>query len=373
MRGLRLLHTEASCGWGGQELRVLAETQGMLRRGHEVMVAAAPESRIYAEASRRGIACLALPIARRGVAGVMSLRSLITERDIELVNTHSSSDAWLAAMALLAMRGAPPMVRTRHISAPIPGNAMTRWLYARATAHIVTTGEALRLQVIREARVAPGRVTSVPTGVDLSVFQPGDRGAARATLGLLGLREGFLVVIVATLRSWKGHSDLLEAIAASPGMQLAIVGDGPGRDNLRRQAATLGIEDRVVFAGQQEQVVPWIQAADAVALPSYANEGVPQALMQAMACGLPVVTTGVGAIGEIVSHEVHGLVVPPRDPRALGEALVRLMQEPELRARLGAAGLAQAAQKFSLERMLDGMESVFESVLRANRAEARAA
>jgi len=371
MKGLRLLHTEASCGWGGQELRVLAEAQGMLGRGHAVVVAAPAESRIYGEATRRGIPCMALPIARRGVAGVMSLRSLIAEREIDVVNTHSSSDAWLAAVALLAMRGAPPMVRTRHISAPIPGNAMTRWLYARATAHIVTTGEALRLQVIREARVAPGRVTSVPTGVDLAVFQPGDRRAARAALGLRG--GVFLVAIVATLRSWKGHSDLVEAVAASPGSQLAIVGDGPGRDNLRRQVAALGIEDRVVFAGQQEQVVPWFQAADVVALPSYANEGVPQALMQAMACGVPVVTTGVGAIGEIVSHEVHGLVVPPRDPRALGEALGRLMREPELRARLGAAGLAQAVQRFSLERMLDGMERVFERVVGANRTEARAA
>lgn len=371
MRSLRLLHTEASCGWGGQELRVLAETQGMLGRGHQVIVAAPAESRIYGEAARRGIPCMALPIARRGVAGVMSLRSLIADRDIQVVNTHSSADSWLVALALLAMRGAPPMVRTRHISAPIPGNAMTRWLYARATAHIVTTGEALRLQVIREACAAPERVTSVPTGVDLSVFHPGDRRAARTALGLP--ESGCLVVIVATLRSWKGHSDLVEAIAASSGMRLAIVGDGPGRDNLRQQVASLGIEDRVVFAGQQEHVVPWFQAADVVTLPSYANEGVPQALMQAMACGLPVVTTGVGAIGEIVSHEVHGLVVPPRDPRALGEALVRLMNEPELRVRLGAAGLAQAVQRFSVERMLDGMECVFERVLGANRAEAQAA
>jgi glycosyltransferase involved in cell wall biosynthesis len=372
MRRLRLLHTEASCGWGGQELRVLAEARGMLERGHEVWLAAPPESRIVAEAARRSIPCVALPIARKGFTGVFALRSLVARRRIELINSHSSTDAWLAALALASLSSAPPMVRTRHISAPIPRNPLTRWLYRNATAHAVTTGEALRAQLLRETGITPERVTSVPTGIDLSTFCPGDRRAARAALGL---PEGaFLVVIVATLRSWKGHSDLVQAMARLPQAHLAIVGDGPGRDNLRRQIDSERLNERVRLAGQQDDVVTWMRSADVIALPSYANEGIPQALMQAMACAVPVVTTGVGAIGEIVTDAVQGLVVPPRNPAALAQALERLMNDAALRARLGAAGLAQARERFSIERMLDAMECVFAKVLeRRTPVRARAA
>ena len=361
MRRLRLLHTEASCGWGGQELRVLSEAQGMIARGHGVWIAAPAESRIYAEAMRREIPAAGLPIARKGVAGVFSLRALIAEQEVELVNTHSSTDTWLVALARVGLTHAPPMVRTRHISAPIPQNPLTRWLYARATAEVVTTGEALRAQVIDQAGMAPERVSSVPTGIDLGRFKPGDRRSARASLGLPA--ERFIVAIVATLRSWKGHAFLVDAVARLPGVHLAVVGDGPGRDNLRAQVERCGIADRVTFAGHQDDVCPWLHSADALALPSYANEGVPQALMQAMACGIPVVTTDVGAIAEIVQDGVQGMVVPSRNVDALAQAIEFLRADPELGARMGAAGLAQARARFSSDRMLDGMEAVFARVL----------
>jgi glycosyltransferase involved in cell wall biosynthesis len=361
MKRLRLLHTEASCGWGGQELRILAEAQGMIARGHEVWLAAPAQSRIYAEAAKRAIPATTLPIARKGLAGVCSLRALMLERRIALVNTHSSTDAWLVALAKLGLRGAPPMVRTRHISAPIPRNWASGWLYRSATAHVVTTGEALRAQVLRETGIAAARVTSVPTGIDLARFKPGTRNAVRAALGMP--IDAFLVVIVATLRSWKGHGDLIDAVARLPQVHLAIVGDGPGREKIRGQVEALQLRERVTLAGQQEDVVPWMQAADVLALPSYANEGIPQALMQAMACGLPVVTTDIGAIGEIVRDGVEGLLTAPRNPQALAQAIERLRAEPALRARLATAGLAQARAKFSLERMLDAMEALFTSVL----------
>jgi glycosyltransferase involved in cell wall biosynthesis len=361
MRRLRLLHTEASCGWGGQELRVLGEAQGMRQRGHEVWIAAPAESRIYAAALEREMPAAPLPIGSKGLAGVFSLRAFLVDHGIELINTHSSTDAWLAALARMGLRNAPPMVRTRHISAPIPRNILSGWLYRSASAHLVTTGQALRAQVSADAGVAPERVTSVPTGVDLAHFRPGDRQDARAALGLPA--GAFIVAIVATLRSWKGHADLVDAVARLPDAHLAIVGDGPGRDNLRAQAGRTDLGSRIVFAGHQEDVLPWLLAADVLALPSYANEGIPQALMQAMACGLPVVTTHVGAIGEIVADGVQGLVVPPRDVERLAAAIERLRADPALRDRLGAAGLAQAREHFSMERMLDGMEAVFQGVL----------
>ncbi len=108
--------------------------------------------------------------------------------------------------------------------------------------------------------------------------------------------------------------------------------------------------------------MPWLQALDLFALPSYGEEGVPQAIMQAMACGIPVVSTTVGAITEAVDDGSTGLIVPPRDAPALGAALARLRDDPALRARLGAAGRARAVRDFGLDRMLDRMEAVFRAV-----------
>jgi len=241
----------------------------------------------------------------------------------------------------------------------VPRNRATRWLYGAASDRIVTTGERLRAQVTEESGVAPSRVVSIPTGIDLERFRPGDRAQARRDLGLAP--DAPLVGIVATLRSWKGHRFLLDAIASlsRPGLQLAIVGDGPQREALGAQVDRLGIGERVTFAGNRDDVAPWMRAFDVFCLPSYANEGVPQSLMQAMACGLPVVTTAVGSIPEIVADGINGVVVPTQDARALAQALAGLLDDPARRAALGARALADARERFGEERMVERMIDVF--------------
>ena len=129
----------------------------------------------------------------------------------------------------------------------------------------------------------------------------------------------------------------------------------------------LRIESRVLFTGNQSNVVPWLQAFDLFCLPSYANEGVPQALMQAMACGLPVVTTPVGSIAEIVQDGDTGLLVEPENPVALRAAIERLLADAPLRARLGARAREAALQRFGEDQMVQRMLDQFMAVTRAAR------
>lgn len=363
MTRLSVVHTESSCGWGGQELRIITEARGFLDRGHDVLIAAPAESKLYAEASGRGIPALPVDIARKNVRGLRAMRRMLSRRRIDVVNSHSSTDSWLAALALKSLREHTPLVRTRHISAAIPRTAPTRWLYQRATAHVVTTGNMLREQVLDATGLDAARVTSVPTGIDLDRYAPGDRGHARATLNLP--QQAFIVGIVATFRSWKGHRYLVDGIASidDPNVVLVMVGDGPGNANLREQVKSLGIEARVHMPGNQDDVVPWVRAFDVFALPSYANEGIPQAIMQAMACRIPVVTTRAGAIGEIVEHEKTGLIADSRNADTLRTALVRLRDDPALRERLAARAYDQAQQHFSAAAMVTSMERVFERVV----------
>jgi len=373
MTALRILHTEASLGWGGQEIRVLSEARGIARRGHAVTLAAPAEARIVAEAPRYGVPTMTLPIGRKNVSGLFALRGLLARERFDVVNTHSSTDSWLAALACTMSRGAPPIVRTRHISAAGGRNLATRWLYRSATARVVTTGEALRRQVIEDLGVDPLRVVSIPTGIDLAAFQPADRAAARKALSLPV--DASIVGIVATLRDWKGHVDLLHAMARlSPSPlgedrgecpMLIIVGGGPQRESLERLVKDLMLGERVRFAGEQVDVVPWLRTFDVFCLPSYANEGVPQALMQAMACALPVVTTPVGAIPEIIADGVTGVFTPPRDADKLAATLASVLADSPRRGELGARAHAAAHARFGEDRMLDRMLEVFQAAVRA--------
>jgi glycosyltransferase involved in cell wall biosynthesis len=363
---LSIVHTENSCGWGGQEIRTLTEARGFLDRGHRITLIAPAEAPIAPAGERLGIPVVQLDIRKKRFRPLLVLRRWIADNRarIDVVNTHSSTDSWLAALACATIADPPPIVRTRHVSTTIRNRPTTRWLYRRATAHIVTAGEALRHQLARDNGIALSHMTSVPTGIDLVRFVPGDPIAARARLRL---PERPTLGIVATLRDWKGHDMLFDALArdrdAWRDWNVLVVGDGPYRDRLDAQLERLALSQRIRFVGQQDDVVPWLQSLDVFTLPSWGEEGVPQAIMQAMACALPVVSTTTGAITEAVEADVTGLIVPPRDVDALGRALAKLRDDPGLRARLGAAGRARALRDFGLEKMLDRMEAVFRAAL----------
>lgn len=355
---LRILHTEASTGWGGQEIRILDETAGLRARGHDVQIAAPAGAPILAAAGRRSIPVHPIALDRRSLSSLAAFARIIREWKPNVIVTHSSSDSWIAALATRLPSSRTAIVRTRHLSTAVAGGALNRWLYGRVPVRVVTTGEAIRAHLIAALGLSPNSVVSVPTGTDISRFQPGDRAAARSRLDLAG--DGPVVGIVATLRSWKGHRFLISAMndPRLATVRLVIVGDGPQGTALRAQASASGAGARIVFAGQQEDVTPWLQAFDVFALPSTGNEGVPQALMQAMATGLPVVTTAVGAIPELVQDGETGLIVAPENVDALAAAIARLLSNRELAARLGTAGRKHVAKSFTATAMLNRMEEI---------------
>ncbi|MBF0296831.1 MAG: glycosyltransferase family 4 protein [Magnetococcales bacterium] len=365
---LHILHTESSLGWGGQEIRILTESLAMLASGHRVTLVCPPEATLFAVARQRGLPVIPLPIARKNLTGLRAMRGFLRANpDTDVIITHSSTDCWLTAVASLLIRRPPPMVRLRHISAPVPVNLPTRWLYATASRLVITTGQGIRDRLIEVNGLQPDRVLSIPTGIDLERFSPGDRDTARARLNLPTDRP--IIGIVATLRSWKGHLQLLEAFAAlrHPTAILAIVGDGPQQEVLARRAAQLSIpQHQFLMPGRQEDIPAWLRAMDIFVLPSYANEGVPQALMQAMACGLPVISTPVGGIPEMVLHDQTGLLTPPKDPEALRAAMAALLDDPQRCQRLAARALTHARERCSTAIMLEQMERALRRVIEEN-------
>ena len=364
---LRVVHTESSTGWGGQEIRILTEAEGMLSRGHEVMLLTAHSASIYDAARQRGIPALAVPIEKKRPGALVAMVRWLRRHGAgyDVINTHSSTDSWLTAAARTWLRRAPPIVRARHVSTAVGKGWAARWLYMRASAHIVTTGEALRQQLARDNGFELSRMTSVRTGIDLDRFRPMDQAACRRELGVDARRA---LGIVATLRDWKGHDYLLDAWARLrqrfPEWQLLVIGDGPQRARLEGRTADEGLADSVRFVGNQDDVPKWLNSLDLFTLPSFGDEGVPQGIMQAMACGLAVVSTPVGAIEEAVQRGRTGLLVPPRDAAALADALASLMGDAAARRTLGEAGHAYARAHFGIDVMLDKMEAVFREAIR---------
>ncbi|MBF0175533.1 MAG: glycosyltransferase family 4 protein [Magnetococcales bacterium] len=363
----RILHTEASLGLGGQEIRILTELAGLIGRNHQATLVCPPSSRIRDEALRMGLPATALPIGRKNLAGLRSMSAWLRHHPVDVVISHSSTDSWLTALATRFLHPRPFLIRVRHISTPVHDNLPTRWLYQKAAGHVITTGECIRRQLIDQRGHPPERVTSIPTGIDLARFTPGDRVAARHQLGLP--REPFLVGIVASMRDWKGHQILLEAFKAwaRPDTRLVIVGEGDRWVEIKRRIAELDLGELVFMPGNQADVAPWLQALDLFVLPSLANEGVPQVILQAMACGLPVIGSAIGGIPEVIDHGMTGLLVPPGDVHALRQALVGLMDHPEQRLSLGLAAQRSATPRFGVEVMLDHTEELLHSCLRQNK------
>lgn len=356
---MRILHTESSVGWGGQEIRVLDESAGLIARGHSVAIAAPAEAQIALAAPRLGIPFFPAPIFNRNFRALRGLRKVVAEYKPDVVVTHSSTDSWITALVTRFGRRIP-VVRVRHLGAPVRSSVTSRFIYRTVPTLVVGTGNAVCEMLIKNVALDPARVFSVPTGTDTEKFAPRDRMQARQ--GSPYSATDKVAGIVATLRRGKGVPVLLAA-AARPelkDLKLLIVGDGFQLEPLKQEAAQLGIADRVHFAGQQENVTRWLSMMDVFVLPALVDEGVPQAMSQAMASGLPVITTASGAITELIREGETGLYAPRGDAEALAVAIKRVLDDEALAKKLGTAARAHIEAGYTRKKMLDDMEMILQ-------------
>ncbi len=357
---MKILHTESSCGWGGQEIRTLTESEGMIERGHHVTIACPEHSKIYEAALKRGIPAVALPIQKKKLSSLWAMHQYLSANNFDVINTHSSTDSWLVSLCLAWKKHRPRIVRTRHLSTAVHNNRSTLWLYNKGNDFIVTTGEQLRQTLHNHNGIPLEKMKSIPTGIDQSRFVPADnKNEIRQTMGLPV--DKTIVGILATLRSWKGHEYLINAFAqlSREDIHLLIVGDGPQFDNVQQQVAELGISDQVTMPGNQDNVVPWLQSMDIFCLPSYGNEGVPQGIMQAMLCKLPIISTDVGSILEVLHPGKNGLQVKTRDVDTVREALETLIADSEMRKKYATFSCEFALTNCTKKKMVDDMEMIF--------------
>lgn len=354
-----ILHTEASRGFGGQEIRILTEARWLLDHGWDVLIAAQPESRLLEEA--RVAEMPAAAVRMRGpldVRALLALRRLMKARRVSLVHTHSSVDSWLTTLAAKSL--GLPAVRGRHVSIPIPRR---RSLAYRLADRVITSGEAIRA-IVAAAGVPAARVVSIPAGVDTRRFHPGVSGRrVRDEFGLAGPVVG----LVANVRGSKGHAIFLEAarevLEAAPEARFLIVGDGVGFDDVRRGVREMGLEPRVIMSGFRRDVPEVMAALDVLVLPSTKSEATSQVIPQALAVGTPVVASAVGGIPEIVRDGETGRLVRPGDAHALAAAILGVLRNPAGAREMVRAGQALIRSRYTVEAMMTSTTAVYRELL----------
>jgi glycosyltransferase involved in cell wall biosynthesis len=359
---MRVLHSESSTGWGGQENRTLNEMIAMRERGHEMAVVSRPGARILERAKEAGFSTYAVDM--RGaldLPSIFKLRRVMCEFRADIVNTHSGRDTQLAGMAARTLgRKRPRIVRTRHLALPIT----SKFTYSTLPDKVVAVSNFVRDYLI-SVGIPAGQVVAIPTGIDLSRYAPlAGGGTRRSELGLPA--ETILIGTVAILRVKKGHADLLRAarsvLQRFPEAHFIIAGDGPQTRNLVQLIGELGLASRVHMLGLRRDVMNVLQSLDLFVLPTH-QEALGTAFIEAGAVGLPVVATDVDGVPEVVADGETGILVPPRDPAALAAAISRFLEDPMLRREFGEKARKRVGSEFSREVMARRMENLYIGLL----------
>ena len=295
----------------------------------------------------------------------MLLWSWMREREVRHVHVHHANVAADLAMLACGFANAAGASRpwTWSITIHGPGELLDTTAHKLAVkvadaAAVLCTSDYARSQVASHLPTdALHRVHTVRSGIDTSAFHPAERRGRTGTPTIL---------CVAALERRKGHAVLLDAVARlrTPA-RLLVVGDGPERDALHAQAEALGITGSVEFTGAvgHDRVAELVREADVFCLPTFA-EGVPTVVQEAMAAELPVVTTAVFGIPELVEDGHEGLLVPPARADRLADALSRLLEDPGLRRRLGEQARLRVQRDYERARCVERWRSVLGPLLR---------
>lgn len=362
-------------GQGGPQAQAAHVLRAMQRTGVPASVLTqGRHSDASAAGWTSGLPTTALPGGNQWRFAMQLYRHLCATRDeYDIVHVHGFGLESFAATAARQRTGRPVVVKLTTVGPGSKSHAYGRWTRLfpfvlqpawRAVDAWISLSTAARDDLLRMG-VAPERIAYVPNGVDTRLFHPlapAERAAARAELGLAP--DDVLLLSVTRLISHKRADLLIRAVLELapqfPRLRLWLVGDGELRPHLEALAAASPHRNAVRFCGRlkTKDVARTMQAADAFALLSQ-REGLSNATLEAMACGLPVVASAVSGMADLIRPGESGHLVPPDSEAAARKALAMVLQDAEARQRMGMAGLATVRKEFTLERTVERLISLY--------------
>jgi glycosyltransferase involved in cell wall biosynthesis len=370
MRRLALIFYEPEPG--GQAAHVRALARGLPQERFRATVACGPQHAVWlADMQAAGVEVMEWPLGKwGGAAQIARLVRWLTEQRPDLVHVHGQFAggwgriaAWLAHMPRLVYTPHAVQIRSRPLR---PLYALSERLLGRLCHAVIYVSEAGRRVALARGWARPEQAVVIHNGVDAAALRRQAAAAEdpRSGLGLPPTRP--VVLQVGRLHPQKGPDILLAAaravLARRPETTFLLAGDGPWRTALARALQAGGLTENVRILGWRADVPALMAASEVVVLPSR-WEGLPYALLEAMALARPCVATTVGGCPEAIESGVSGLLIPPQDPDALAEAILALLADPAWARALGEAAAQRVAQCFSLERSVAQTVALYERLL----------
>ena len=349
---MSLFQIDAGKEWRGGQRQSLLLAKELNRRGLPFFFVVHPKGPLHQKALEAQIPVLPLKIRNDfDIAAMLRLAWAMKRKKCLLAHFHDAHSVAVGSVAA-SLAKVPLRIINRRVDFPIKKSYFSQRKYKKNINAIIAVSEGVK-KVLMEGGLDPENIEVIPDGIDFSPFEEASSSDyIRRQLSLAP--DDYLVGIVAQLVDHKGHKYLIQAAKilkeSSPKIKVIIVGEGPLRMKLNRQARESKVADIVFFLGFREDIPKILSSLDLFVLSSHL-EGMGSSILDAMACRLPVVATKTGGIPEVVTHGETGLLVPPRNPPALAQAILKLYNDRTLASRLGQRGYEVVHQKFSAEAM----------------------
>ena len=359
---IRSVHIDTAKTWRGGQNQVLLTVTGLEELGHPAVLVAHEDGELKRRA-KEGLRFIGfMPRSEFDVHAAWQLAKVLGDVQPQVVHAHDPMGVALAAMALTmksALRERPLIVASRRVDFHLKRHAFSKWKYRQIDVFIAAS--RVIASMLADDGIPADRIETVHDGVNLGFIDKQPVVDAHAEFWLP--RGAPIVGNVAALVGHKGHRHLIGAagrvVRDVPDARFLILGEGELHDALEKQIRDLGLERHVKLGGFRPDAISLQKSFDIFAMSSV-TEGLGSAMLDAMACGTPVVATRAGGIPEAVVDGQSGLLVPPNDDAALAAAIVRLLRDQELRKTLGAAGRKRVVEEFSVERMVAKTLQVYE-------------
>jgi L-malate glycosyltransferase len=359
------LHVDTARTWRGGQNQVLVTVLGLRALGHRTILVAHPTGELRRRA-QEGLELIPLaPRAEMDLAAAWRLARVLKQLKPDIVHAHDPHGVAMASIALSmsTLPTAPRLVASRRVDFHMRQSALSRWKYRQVDCFICAS-DAIRQIVVGDG-IPRERTVTVHEGIDLGRVAAAPPAELHKELWLP--HEAPLVGNVAALVPHKGQRHLVDAAALvlrkHPDARFIIAGDGDLRATLEHQIRHRHLEKHVILAGFRTDILSLHKAFDIFVMSSV-TEGLGTSILDAMACGKPVVGTSAGGIPEVVTDGDTGLLVPPRDAAAMAAAITRLLSDRSLRERMGLAGLARVRERFSAETMVKNTLEVYQRLAR---------
>ena len=358
------LHVDTARTWRGGQNQVLLTVNGLRAIGQRAALVAHPDGELRRRVAE-GLDLIPLaPRTEMDLSAAWKFSRLIKRLNPDVIHAHDPHGVAMASFALSlggSTASGPALIASRRVDFHLKGNSLSRWKHRQVDCFIAAS-EAIR-QILLHDGVEADRAVTVHEGIDVEHVVAADPVNIHETFWLP--HQAPVVGNVAALVPHKGQRYLIEAahlvVQEIPDARFVILGEGELREQLERQVHDHHLEKHVLLPGFRTDVLGCIKGFDLFAMSSV-TEGLGTSLLDAMACSRPIVATTAGGIPEIVEDGVNGLLVPPRDARALADAIVRALRDASLRQRFGTAGLARVKARFTVERMVELTAAVYARV-----------